>query len=202
MHLSAEQGKALVQLARSTLDSFVLRRERGPTTMQNEYLAEKRGVFVTLSLLEGRERSLRGCIGFPHPTKPLGIAVQEATIAAASEDPRFPPVQSGELSSIVVEVSILTVPVPVEVRRRQDLPSKVKIGEDGLIISTSFTSGILLPQVAVEHGMGAEEFLSQACMKAGLTPDSWLDESTTVQTFGADIFAERTPGGDAARVEL
>ncbi len=200
--MSAEHGKQIVGLARSTLDSFVRTGKYRAVVQREAYLSEKRGLFVTLNLSSGHQERLRGCIGFPYAVKSLGQGVQEATVAAASEDPRFPPVRKEELDAILVEVSILTVPELLVVGRRRDIASKVKVGEDGLIISTSFTSGLLLPQVAVEHSMDAEEFLSQACLKAGLTPDAWLDNSTSVQTFRADIFAERTPRGKVDRVDL
>ena len=157
--------------------------------------ADPRGVFVTInSATPGPER-LRGCIGFPYPVKPLGEAIQEATIAASSEDPRFSPVSIGELSSVVVEVSILTKPKVLSTSRPQDRPSRVRIGVDGLIVSRFGLSGLLLPQVATEFSMDQTEFLSQACLKAGLSPDSWLDKETEVQTFQAEIFVEMTPRG-------
>ena len=161
--------------------------------------SELRGVFVTLNLVEGEER-LRGCIGFPYPTYPLGRAIEEATVAAASEDPRFPPVAPGELDSIVVEVSVLTAPTELAAKDRRTLPSKVRTGTDGLIISNPFTSGLLLPQVATEFGQDPTDFQSQTCLKAGLPPDAWLDESTKVQVFQAEIFAEAKPGGEISRV--
>jgi hypothetical protein len=100
----------------------------------------------------------------------------------------------------VVEVSILTKPTPIDAPRRQDLPSRVRIGTDGLIISRFGQSGLLLPQVATEFGMDEIEFLSQACMKAGLPPDSWLDRETDVQAFQAEIFAETSPRGRVTRL--
>ncbi len=189
-------------LARQTVDAFVRLGDRKLLPKTEGWLSEKRGVFVTLNLTSGGQGRLRGCIGFPYPSKSLSEALQAAAIAAASEDPRFPPVQEGELESIVVEVSLLTAPELLEVGKRQEMPLMVRVGEDGLIVSNSFTSGLLLPQVAVEHGMGPEEFLSQACMKAGLTPDSWLDPGTNVLRFQAEVFAEKSPRGEVARVAL
>jgi len=189
-------------MARSTLDSFVETGKYRKGTPVEAYLAEERGVFVTLNSVEGGVSMLRGCIGFPYPVKPLGEAVQEATVFAASDDPRFTPVKAEELEGIVVEVSVLTLPVELAVKKRKDMPSKVKVGEDGLMISTALAGGLLLPQVATEQGWGAEEFLNQACMKAGLSPDSWLLPSTKVEVFQADIFAERTPRGEVEQVAL
>ena len=200
MHLTRDQGSYVVSLARATLESYVKSGKFVKTAPAASYLSEKRGVFVTLNTTSAGDEKLRGCIGFPYPVKPLAEAVQEAAVAACSEDPRFPPVRADELPRIEVEVSVLTLPVPLEVEKRQDMPSMLKIGQDGLIISTSITSGLLLPQVATEHKMDAEQFLCNACMKAGLPPDSWLQPSTKVQTFQADIFAEKVPRGEVERV--
>ncbi len=164
--------------------------------------SEKRGVFVTLNLARAAGERLRGCIGFPYPVKQLAEGIGEAAAMAATEDPRFEPVSEGELRSIVVEVSVLTIPRRLNPSDRRGLPSKVEIGRDGLIVSNRFTSGLLLPQVATDFRMDATEFLSQACMKAGLTPDSWLDKEVEVDTFQADIFAEVEPSGEVRRVRL
>lgn len=200
--MTLEQGRQLVAMARTTLESFVETGKYEKGGKGEAYLAEKRGVFVTLNVLAEGNSMLRGCIGFPYPVKPLAEAVQEATVYAASDDPRFAPVGSDELGEIAVEVSVLTLPVELKVKNRKDLPTGVKTGEDGLMISTDFTSGLLLPQVATEQGWDAEEFLNQACLKAGLSPDSWLLPATKVETFQADIFAEKSPRGVVDRVAL
>lgn len=195
MPLSLEEGRAAVEEARATLDAHVSGAPLKPKGTRKGVFSELRGVFVTINKAgQGPER-LRGCIGFPYPVKPLGDAIREAAVAAATEDPRFPPVSKGELGSVVLEVSILTKPEVMSAPRPQDRPSKVRIGVDGLIVSRFGLSGLLLPQVATEYGMDQVEFLSQACLKAGLAPDSWLDRETEVQTFQAEIFEETSPHG-------
>jgi len=199
--LSLDEGRAAVKLARQTLESHVRGTVRGPSPPPSGVLAEKRGVFVTLNLLVGEAKQLRGCIGYPEPIKPLWQAVQDVTIYA-SEDPRFPsPVAQKELDRIVVEVSILTLPQEIRAPRRQDLTSKIRLGVDGLIVSNAFTSGLFLPQVATEQGWDQETFLSEACGKAGLPFDSWLKEDTKVQTFQAEVFAEVSPGGEVVQID-
>jgi len=199
--LSLDEGRAAVRLARETLESHVRRTPRGLQPPPPGVLAEKRGVFVTLNTLEGETKQLRGCIGYPQPIKPLWEAVQDVT-TYASEDPRFPfPVTLEELDRIVVEVSILTLPQEIRASRHQDLPSKIRLGVDGLIVSNSFASGLFLPQVATEQGWDQETFLSEACGKAGLPYDSWLKEGTNVQTFQAEVFAEVSPRGEVVRVD-
>jgi uncharacterized protein (TIGR00296 family) len=200
MSLTPREGKILVGLARSTLDQFVTTSRFKRRSWDSGYLSEKRGVFSTLETLKSGEKELRGCIGFPYPVRGLGEAIQEATVAAASEDPRFPPVGVDELGVIVVEVSVLTVPEVLAPKSRLSLPSLVNIGKDGLIVSAGLQSGLLLPQVAVEYGLSSEDFLSQTCLKAGLLPDTWLDPKSTVQRFQAEIFAEDSPRGEVKRV--
>lgn len=202
MTLRIDEGRSIVELARSTLDSFVRdgKLERG--SWKTGLLSESRGVFVTLNIAAEGKELLRGCIGYTEPIKPLGEAIQEVTVLAASEDPRFPPVRKEELDGLVVEVSVLTVPELIEVRRRRELPSQVRVGRDGLIVSNWFTSGLLLPQVAVENDFGPKQFLSETCMKAGLPPDAWLEEGTKVQRFQAEVFSEQGPRGPVIRRQL
>ena len=199
MTLSNEEGESAVKLARQTLDAHVMGRPRSPSRLSGVFL-EKRGVFVTLNTVESGRQELRGCIGYPEPIKPLGEAIQDVTVYA-SEDPRFPQqVTPEELGRIVVEVSVLTVPTDLRAARRRDLPSKIRLGVDGLIISNAFTSGLFLPQVSTEQGWDQETFIAEACGKAGLPYDAWLSEGTRVQVFQAEIFAEKSPRGGVARV--
>ena len=137
-----------------------------------ESFREKRGVFVTLN--QYPSHLLRGCIGFPEPLFSLASAILQAA-QHACHDPRFEDLQEDELDKIVVEVTILTVPEEIVVKDRKELPQKVKVGRDGLIIEHGPFRGLLLPQVPVEWGWDSEEFLGQTCMKAGMAPDMWLD---------------------------
>jgi uncharacterized protein (TIGR00296 family) len=59
-----------------------------------------------------------------------------------------------------------------------------------------------LPQVPIEWGWDTEEFLCQTCIKAGLTPDSWLQEGTKLFKFQAEVFSESKPGGEVKRRKL
>lgn len=200
MTLSLDEGRKAVTLARKTLEDHV-KGSPAPEFDASGVFAEKRGVFVTLNSVTGGSKMLRGCIGYPEPIKPLAEAIRDVTVYA-SEDPRFPhTVTPEELDGIVVEVSVLTLPRELAVPDRKDLPLKVRIGVDGLIISNRFTSGLLLPQVATEQGWDQETFLSEACAKAGLPLDAWLDRETKVQSFQAEIFSETEPRGRVARVD-
>ncbi len=165
-----------------------------------ESFDRKAGVFVSLNV--DATGDLRGCIGYHEAYFPLRDALQRAAGAAATEDPRFLPVTPEELHKLRVEVSLLTPPEVLEAKDRDGLPDLVRVGEDGLIVSTDRARGLLLPQVPVEWGWDSREFLSQTCLKAGLPPDAWLRAETIVERFQAEIFAEAAPGGAVVRRDL
>ncbi|MEM4451375.1 MAG: TIGR00296 family protein, partial [Nitrososphaerota archaeon] len=157
---------------------------------------------VFVSLYTYPEGELRGCIGFPLPVMSLPEAVVKAAIAAATEDPRFPPVELAEMDKIVIEASVLSVPEKIEFMNPRELPSKILIGRDGLMIKSSRGSGLLLPQVPVEYGWDAEEFLCHLCIKAGLPATYWLTGKFDIYRFTAEIFAEESPRGKVVKKEL
>lgn len=199
-HLSLEEGRALVQLARQTIKDYLQTNEisKVPDGLPPR-LMRKSGVFVTLNLAKPTHE-LRGCIGFPYPGEPLAEATIKAAIYAAVEDPRFPPVTEKELGgSIVVEVTVLTPPTTLKPKDRRTLPDLIEVGRHGLMMDGMGTSGLLLPQVAVEWKWDALEFLTNCCLKAGLPPDSWLLDDVEVKTFEGEIFAEVTPSGEIRR---
>jgi uncharacterized protein len=198
--LSSEDGARAVRLARDALVAALgAPADRRPVDGAElpPIFAEPRGVFVTLRRYPGGD--LRGCIGFPLPLYPLGRAVRDAAVAAATEDPRFPRVRAVELPSHTVEVSVLTVPVPISASRTEEIVPQVRVGRDGLIVDGYGTSGLLLPQVAPEQGWNAEELLEGACEKAGLPPRAWRDPRVKLRRFEAEVFAERRPGGEVVR---
>ncbi len=141
-------------------------------------LKEKRGAFVTLK----KNGELRGCIGYIEAFKPLYQTIREMGNAAAFNDPRFPELEAKEWPEIEIELSVLT---PL---REIDDPDIIEVGKHGLLIRHGNSSGLLLPQVAVEYGWSREELLAQTCRKAGLGADCWRRSGTKLYIFSADIF--------------
>ncbi len=189
---SLADGKKLVSLARKSIEYF----SAGGTLLRepckDKKLMQQRGVFVTLHSFP--EKELRGCIGFPYPLKPLWNAVIEAAVEAAFHDPRFAPIQASELEKVIIEISVLSM--PEEIRgERKELPGKIEVGKDGLIVKRKLYSGLLLPQVAPEQKWNAETFLHHCCLKAGLPGNSWQMNGTQVFKFQAQIFSETGPNG-------
>ena len=201
--LTDEEGKFLIKLARSTVEQYLeIGKGAKPPKETPKKLFEHCGVFVTINSFKDDEKELRGCIGYPYPTSPLVEAVIDNAINAATEDPRFEPLTLEELDKVVFEVSVLTPPQPVETKNPKEYVSKIKVGEDGLIVERGPYKGLLLPQVPVEWGWCEEEFLCQCCMKAGLPPDTWLTKDAKIYKFKAIIFDEQTPCGEIKRLTL
>ncbi len=190
--LTLEEGKLLVKLARRTIETYLREGRKPQVPKVPAKLREPRGVFVTLN--KGGE--LRGCIGHPLPEMPLFDAVIDSAISSATRDPRFPSMTPEELPKVEIEVSVLSKPEIIKVKNPREYPKHITIGRDGLIIEWSGYAGLLLPQVPVEWRWDAEEFLSHACMKAGLMPDHWLQEGVRISRFSAQIFKERKPCGE------
>ncbi len=182
--LNTDEGEMALRLARSAIE-YILAKKPKPGLALTPVFADKRGIFVTLT----KAGELRGCIGFPYPVMPLGDAIEDAAVAAATGDPRFPPVRKEELSSITLEVTILTVPVPVT-GEPQKRPEIVEVGRHGLIVRGRGTSGLLLPQVATEYGWDSTTFLDHTCNKAGLPERCWTSANVEVLTFEGQIFTE------------
>jgi AmmeMemoRadiSam system protein A len=114
---------------------------------------------------------------------PLYLAVQDAAIKAATSDPRFYPVSTEELDSILIKISVLSAMRPVESL------DEVVIGRDGLLIVSPRRRGLLLPEVPVVYGWDREEFVRYLCVKAGLPVDAWPKQARLF-AFNVESFEE------------
>jgi len=191
--MNIKDGEFAVKFARETIEQWVKERKpmKKPRNLSSDFY-EDRGVFTTLHTYPGRE--LRGCIGVPYPVKPLIEAIIESAMSV-TQDPRFPELQDDELDNIVIEVSILTKPEKIRVKKPGECLEKIEIGKDGLIIKNGLQSGLLLPQVPEEQEWDAKTFLEHLCMKAFLPSDAWTFEGTEVFRFRSEIFGEKEPRG-------
>ncbi len=140
------------------------------------------GAFVTFY----KRAALRGCVGSFERTRDLASLLARVT-AATLRDKRFEnnPVTPTELSSLDIEVSVLT-----DFRETRE-PKSLMVGIDGVRVEMDNRSGCFLPKVATDRRWSAAEFLSNCCtMKAGLAPDAWRDPRCRVQLFKAHVFRE------------
>ena len=193
--ISDLDGKELVIMARTAVTELLKNNSKISDSKFDSKFDFKSGVFVTLN----KKNSLRGCIGYPIPVKRLSNGLMDAAIAAATEDPRFPPVSPNELDDITFEITVLTPPIEIKVNNPQEYLSIIKVGRDGMIVENSFTTGLLLPQVAKEYDWNVEEFLSHTCEKAGLDKNAWKVSSTKISKFEGIIFKEESPNGIIVR---
>lgn len=181
-NLAAEDRRTLLAIARETI-SARLEGRRPLLPAPTEALRARSGAFVTLHA-SGR---LRGCIGRMRGDEPLAITVQHMALAAAFEDPRFPPLSRPEFDTIRIEVSVLSPFEPIE-------PSAVRVGVHGLYVTRGYHSGVFLPQVPGEQGWGLDEYLTNLCRKAGIPEDSIGREGTELFSFTAEVFGEEGTG--------
>jgi len=163
----------IVRLAKDTVEKFtrekkIPRKMPVPEDLPPEFAADKAGVFVSLKI----GGQLRGCIGTFMPVTPSIVeeTVRNA-IAACSEDPRFPPVDSSELDVVDYSVDVLSPPEPVKDVRGQD-PKRY-----GVIIKSGGRRGLLLPDL--EGVDTVEEQLRITRMKAGIAED----EEISIERF-------------------
>ena len=182
--LSPAQRQELLRLARLTLEK-VLRGEpeMDPDTdyaVSDPVLERPAGAFVTIT----RKGILRGCVGYSEPLFPLHLTVSRCVRSAATEDPRFPPVQSDGLPELCLSISLLSA------LRKVERFDEIEIGRDGLQVSSARHRGLLLPQVATEQGWDREQFLDGVCRKAGLPEGAWRGDGVEVFAFQAEVFSE------------
>lgn len=189
--ISLDEGILLTLTARKAIENYIKYNQKiKPSENTPSKLFRPGMAFVTIDeLLENNDKELRGCIGFLQPVSPLINTVINAAIAAATEDPRFPPLTKEELDKIVIEVSILSLPTPIK------NVDDIVIGKHGIIVQRGWSSGTLLPQVPIEYCWDAETFIAEGCIKAGLEPDCWLDKKTKKYVYEAVVFYEESPRG-------
>jgi len=183
--LNIEEQSILFDIATEAIRSN-LRRKIAPPIDLDSYsnsLTSNKSCFVTLIL----NNELRGCIGALSSDHSLIEDVSEHAIAAAFSDPRFPPLTEKERKDVVVEISVLETPSPLDFTTETDLLEKIHEGEDGLILEEGFHRGTFLPSVW-ENLPDKTDFLKHLKLKAGLPMDYWSTSITiqryTVQKFG------------------
>jgi AmmeMemoRadiSam system protein A len=176
--LRQEEKKALLELARSAIETKFLKKQPDISKVSN--LTEMKGCFVTIEI----NNQLRGCMGMIRSATSLYETIINTARMAAFQDPRFPSLKEEELKDIKIEISILTRPELIKEAK------EIEIGKDGLIIEQGYHSGLLLPQVFIRYNCTQQQALEMVCEKAGLTIDSWKQPDTRLYKFEAEIFSE------------
>lgn len=183
MRLTCDDRKELLKIARTAIYENLHGKDFSLDAARlHRNLISECGVFVTLRL----NGQLRGCIGYVESEHTVAETVAEVALKAATQDPRFIPIEPDELNNIVIEISVLSELVVLE------NVQSIEIGTHGLYLEGEFHRGLLLPQVAVENNWDRETFIVQLGKKAGL-PDFQPDyPDVRIYTFTADVFNETT----------
>jgi len=180
MNISQEEKDILLKAARQSISSlFDGEAAPDPDYIEHPLFKEKYGAFVTLTI----DHKLRGCIGYIVGKEPLYHTICSAAIHAAIGDPRFSTVKKYELENIHIEISILSEFVPIKSY------DEIILGKHGLYLDEG-GGGLLLPQVATEHKMTREQFLTALCNKAGFYGEYWMERMLRIKVFTAEIFSE------------
>jgi uncharacterized protein len=182
--ISDADQRRLLSLARRALEARVRRDDLPAIDVLSEIAS---GAFVTI--LHAGE--LRGCLGRLNANLPLAQLVMDLAQSVADSDPRFDRVRPDELHDITFEISVLTP------EREVESVDVIEVGRHGLIVEQGRNRGLLLPQVATEHGWDRYTFLDHTCVKAGLLPGAW-QRGARVFVFEAEVFGERPPATDRA----
>jgi AmmeMemoRadiSam system protein A/AmmeMemoRadiSam system protein B len=175
---AAGAGQVLPSLARRVVETYAREgRLLKVSESDSPLLAERAACFVSIKTADGE---LRGCVGTVQPTRDsLAEELVSNAVAAATRDPRFPPVSARELSRLRYSVDILSEPEPCEFA---DLDPK----NYGVIVEdeSGRRLGLLLPDI--EGVETAAEQVQIAARKAGIRPD----ESVRLQRFLVRRFGE------------
>jgi AmmeMemoRadiSam system protein A len=137
-----------------------------PAPADDVLLAQRGACFVTLTI----DDVLRGCIGSIRPQRTLADDVAANAVAAASTDPRFPPLTAEEFPQVRIEVSLLSSPEFIEFTDEADLLRHLTPHQDGLILFAGCRSATFLPQVW-EQLPQPGQFLAALKQKAGMNPE-------------------------------
>jgi len=178
--LTEAEKAELLRIARKTV-AGKFKGEAGPISTEMEGLQREGGAFVSLH----KKGELRGCIGTFSSDRHLYRTVAEMALSAAFKDPRFSPLRGDELDEVDFEISVLS---PL---RHIDDAGEIEVGRHGIFITKGAMRGVLLPQVATEHGWNRETFLAHTCIKAGLPSDEWR-HGAKIEVFSAQVFGEKS----------
>lgn len=165
---------ALLQHARRVLEAHLDGRD-WRTAGLPPHTRPSRGCFVSLKM-EGR---LRGCVGTVLPARAtLEEEVAENALAAATRDPRFPPLRHGELARLHLSIDLLTTPQPV------DSLDELDARRFGVLLRNGARVGVLLPDIP---GVDTPQEQISICLeKAGLRPSA----DYTLERFEVERFGE------------
>jgi len=155
----------IVKLAKETVERYITKGEKiAPPAGLTPEMRQKAGVFVSIK----KRGELRGCIGTYTPTTDnvASETIQNA-ISAATQDPRFLPVNPSELGELEYSVDVLSPP------ERVDGPEALDPKRYGIIVKKGARRGLLLPDL--EGVDTVDEQIRITKLKAGITSEEGIE---------------------------
>lgn len=155
----------LVELAKQSVEKYVGSGEvlQAPESLSPE-MTGRAGVFVCIK----KDGQLRGCIGtFVACCENVATEIIRNAVSAATQDPRFAPVNRDELPDLEYTVDVLSPPERVSGTEALD-PKRY-----GLMVVSGRKRGLLLPDL--EGVDSVEEQIRITRMKAGINSDENIE---------------------------
>ena len=123
-------------------------------------IKNKAGIFISIK----KHGQLRGCIGTIAPTeKNIASEILQNSISAATNDPRFNPIEPNELEDLTYSIDVLSPSEPIKDKYELD------VLRYGVIVSYGERRGLLLPNL---EGINiVDEQVAIALEKGGISPD-------------------------------
>jgi len=157
-----EDKKFLLKVARDAIWSKLVNEELPVYYKDKELYREKTGVVVKLKIND----NLRGYTGNTESTTTLIETIQRYSINAAFYDPRFVPLTKEEYENLSIEIFVIR-----EITELKNLKT-LNPQRDGLFIKSDHISGLILPDDFEKFHLTPEEYLKEANLKLGISPDS------------------------------
>lgn len=158
-----------------------------PAQPKSKALQQVAATFVTLY----SDDELRGCIGCFTSEQPLWQGVCQHAYSSAFEDYRFAPLQQTELTTLRIEISILSELIAIENKGEQALLTTLEPDVDGLLLKECTLyeltrSAIFLPSVW-RSLKSAESFVLALKQKGGWPSEYW-SENIELFRFHTQVF--------------
>ncbi len=191
----------ILDIAWKSINEYILNKKIwDPDLNDKKYngMKEKRGVFTTIYSFKSGSKELRGCIGFPYPIYAMAHSISKSARKAATEDPRFTPINENEIKNgyLKLSIEILGPMEKIDYKKTdvkntiKDIADRIEIGVHGLYVKNKGISGILLPKVPVEWKWNKEEYIHHVFQKAWLPIEQITDENTEIYAFTSEIYSE------------
>ncbi len=192
--LSYQDGTRAVELARESVESYVINGQREQPGSMREAFYNRTGVFVRLCSTRGRGQ-LRGCDGAYEGTDQLGHQIVDSAISAASDNSCGSEVEPPELPNLKISVCIVE-----DTHLSTDPAEEIKLGKHGVAVEGRGNQAWMYPTLPCENNWSVFEYLDRTCRKAGLPRGAWEDDDVMVTLFDGQVFREREPEGSIENI--